>query len=63
MIFGAGILLFHTLRMMLVENAFDIMVLWVVILLITEFILDFSCIVGSIMWFKTNNTERARLPL
>jgi signal transduction histidine kinase len=63
LIFGAGILLFRTLRMMLVENAFDILVLWVVMLLITEFILDFSCIVGSIRWFITNNRAKARIPL
>ncbi len=63
LIFGAGILLFRTLRMMLVENAFDILVLWVVILLITEFILDFGCVVGSIRWFISNNRDKARLPL
>ena len=37
MILGPSILLFRTIRMMLVENAFEVLVLWVIALLIAEF--------------------------
>jgi hypothetical protein len=63
MIAGACILLFRTIRMMLVENALDILVLWVGILLIVEFLIDLGCVVSSLRWFINNNRENAALPL
>lgn len=60
---GAGILLFRTLRMMLVENAFEILATWVSGLLVLEFLIDLGCIVGSIRWFIANNRANASLPL
>jgi hypothetical protein len=60
---GAGILLFRTLRMMLVENAFDILATWVSGLLVLEFLVDLGCMIGSILWFIANNRAKAGLPL
>ena len=63
MILGASILLFRTMRMILVEKAFEILVLWVFALLIVEFLIDLSCILASIRWFTTSKRVNARLPL
>jgi hypothetical protein len=60
---GAGILLFRTLRMMLVEDAFELLVSWVIVLLVAEFLIDLSCVVGAIRWFMANKREKAVLPL
>lgn len=40
---GAGILLMRTLRMMLVEGAFELLVWWVVMLLIIRMVLGLVC--------------------
>lgn len=56
---GAGILLFRTLRMMLVEGAFELLVPWVFALLIAEFLLDLSWGICSIRWFIHNRREKA----
>lgn len=63
MILGASVLLFRTLRMMFVEHAFDILAVWVIILLIIEFIVDLSCIVTSIRWLILNDRRVSGLPL
>lgn len=63
MILGAGILLFRTIRMMLVENALEILVPWVNLLLIAEFIVDLSCLLSAIKWFISKNLKNAILPL
>ena len=63
MMLGASILLFRTVRMMLIEDAFEILVLWVNVLLIAEFIIDLGCTLWSVRWFITAKKENARLPL
>lgn len=63
MILGAGILLFRTIRMLLVENALNILVLWVSILLIAEFLIDLGCVLWSVRWLITGKSVHARLPL
>ncbi len=60
---GAGVLLFRTIRMMLVEGAFDILVPWVIILLIAEFLVDLTCLVLSFRWLIIGTKEVAVLPL
>jgi len=60
---GAGILLFRTLRMIFVENAFEILVLWVFLLLILELLVDFSCILSSLRWLISGDPIKASLPL
>lgn len=63
MILGAGIVLFRTIRMMLVENAFEMLVFWVSALLIVEFLIDLGCLLWSIRWVITGKRLHARLPL
>ena len=63
LILGASILLFRTLRMMLVEGAFEILVTWVIGLLIAEFLIDLACAFTSIRWFILNDWTKATIPL
>lgn len=60
---GASILLFKTLRMMTVEQAFDILVPWVIAMLISESLIDLGCFLASLRWFISNNRLHARLAL
>ena len=60
---GAFILLFRTTRMMMVENALEILVLWVIALLFIEFSFDLGCLLFSIIWLISNKSENAGLPL
>ena len=62
LILGACILLFRT-TYMLFDGALSTLVLWVSILLITEFLLDLSCLLSSIRWWITNDENYARIPL
>ena len=59
MILGAGILVYRTLSMMLFENAFELLVSWVILLLIAEFIIDLGCIGFSVRWWKSNDRSKA----
>jgi hypothetical protein len=63
LILGASFLLFRTLRMMFVENAFEILVLWVLLLLMVEFLVDISCIFSSLKWLISNDSLKATFPL
>lgn len=60
---GAGILLFRTLRMMIVEGAFELLLPWVIALLIAEFLVDLGWALCSIRWFVLNLREKARCAL
>lgn len=60
---GAGILLYRTLSMMLVEHAFEILVSWVIALLIAEFLIDLGCFLSSLRWLVSNERAKARLAL
>ena len=62
-ILGAGFLFFRTIRMIFVEQAFDILVFWVVALLILESLLDLLCIIFSFRWLGSNKVCHAALPL
>jgi len=63
MILLACIVLFRTLRMMLVEGAFEILVLWAIVLLILEFLIDLGCLLWSIKWIITGKRKDATIPL
>ena len=56
---GACILLYRTLSMMLLEDAFVLLVPWVIALLIAEFLLDLGWLVCSIRWLILNRWEKA----
>ncbi|MCP4614461.1 MAG: hypothetical protein GY845_37750 [Planctomycetes bacterium] len=60
---GACILIFRTLRMMFFEDAFDLLVEWVIALLIIEFLIDLSCLAGAIRWWIAADEVKATLPL
>ena len=60
---GAGILLYRTLSMMFLEDAFKLLVPWVIFLLITEFMLDLACAICSIRWFIGNRRDKASCAL
>lgn len=60
---GASILLFRTVQMLFFENALNILVLWVSVLLIAECLIDFACLVSSIRWLISNDELKASIPL
>lgn len=63
LILGASILVFRTLRLMFFEQGLEILVLWVIILTIVEFLIDFSCIIGSLRWLISNDALKATFAL
>ena len=63
LILGAGILLFRTIVMIFFDQAFEILVLWVFILLVLEFLVDISCIVTSLIWLISDDALKATLAL
>ena len=63
LILGASVLLFRTLRLMFVEQGLEILVLWVIILTIVEFLIDISCIIGSLRWLISNDVLKATFAL
>jgi hypothetical protein len=62
LILGASILLFRTI-VMLFQGVFDILVLWVFLLLIAELLIDAGCILTSAGWWIANNAKKASVPL
>ncbi|MFC1920773.1 hypothetical protein ACFLYQ_03500 [Chloroflexota bacterium] len=60
---GASLLLFRTVRLIFFEQGLEFLVVWAIILTIVEFIIDFSCIVGSIRWLISNDALKATFPL
>ncbi len=60
---GAGVLLFRTIRMMLVESALEVLVPWVIFLLFAEFLLDLLCLILSIRWMLVGTSNVVILPL
>jgi hypothetical protein len=63
LILGASILLFRTVMMIFIDKTFEILVLWVFILLVLEFLVDVSCIASSLRWLIHNDRLKATLPL
>ena len=61
-ILGAGFLLARTI-IMICQGAFNIMVLWVFILLIVELLIDAGCIITAIPWWIKNSKEKEKIPL
>ena len=62
LIIGACILLFRTITM-ISEGSLAILVLWVSILLVAEFSVDFACLLSSIFWWISNDKNKASTPL
>ena len=59
---GASILLYRTI-MMLFQGAVGVLVFWVSVLLIAEFLLDLGCLITSVIWLVKNDKSKARIPL
>ena len=59
---GAGFLLYRTITM-ISQDALNIFVLWVSILLIAELLLDLGCLFSSIRWWFSMDRAKARVAL
>lgn len=60
---GAGILLFRTLRMLLVERAWEMLLPWVVVALLAELLVDAACFGLSLRWAFLGETRASRVAL
>ena len=63
LILGACILLYRTLSMVLAEQAFEILLGWVLALLVTEFLIDLAWLLTSIAWLISADSKYSRWPL
>ena len=63
LIFGAGILLFRTLRLLTVENGWEILAVWVLVLTFVEMSIDLLCIFYSFRWFFRGSESLQRMSL
>ena len=59
---GAGILFYRTVAMV-AEGYLGILTWWAGALLLAEMIIDLACIVTAIVWFRSGDPSRDRLPL
>lgn len=60
LILGAGILLFRTIRLLTVENGWNRLAGWVIVLTFTEMAIDALCIIYSFRWqLKHSNPSRS----
>ena len=62
LILGACVLLFRTV-MMISQGLLDVLVLWVSLLLIAEFLIDLAWLFSSINWWISKDRNKASLPL
>jgi hypothetical protein len=62
LVLGACVLLFRAV-VMIFEGSLGFLVLWVSILLIAEFGVDLACLLNSVVWWISNDINRASLPL
>ncbi len=60
---AGGFLLIRTLRMVLVEQPFEILAEWVYALLILEFMLDLGCLLAGSRWFILSKWQYASTAL
>ncbi|MFP4484214.1 MAG: hypothetical protein ACLFO1_05110 [Spirochaetaceae bacterium] len=63
MVLGAGVLLFRTVKMMLVEGAFTRLVWWVAALTVVESLIDLACLAASARWLVTGERAHSRSAL
>lgn len=59
LILGAGILLFRTIRLLTLENGWDILASWVIILTFIEMAIDLLCLIFALQW-RVQNSKSAR---
>ena len=60
---GISILFLRTLRMILIENAINVLIIPLVILLFIEMLIDGLCILSSIYWFIKNREQNSSISL
>ena len=54
LILGASVLLFRTIRLLTVENGWEVLANWVIILTIIEMAIDIACLGFSLQWLISN---------
>jgi hypothetical protein len=59
---GACILLYRTV-VMVSHGALEILVLWVSILLLTEMLIDFGCLLGAVRWWISRDRAKGTIAL
>ncbi|TNE53120.1 MAG: hypothetical protein EP344_15070 [Bacteroidetes bacterium] len=62
-ILGAGILLFRTIRLLTIENGWEILSDWVIVLTFIEMAIDILCITISTQWLLANSARSKSLAL
>ena len=62
-ILGASILLYRTISMLVFEDALELLMLWVIVLLFLEMAIDVACIATAIPWWVSDDRNKASLPL
>jgi hypothetical protein len=63
LILGASILLFRTIRLLTVENGWEVLAGWVIILTFIEMAIDLFCINFSFKWLFNNNLKSRKYAL
>jgi hypothetical protein len=63
LILGAGVLLFRTIRLLTVENGWELLALWVIAFTFVEMIIDLLCIIFSFHWLLTDGVNSKKLSL
>lgn len=60
LILGAGILLFRTIRLLTIENGWNTLAGWVIVLTFIEMTIDILCIIYSSHWlFRNSNSSKS----
>jgi uncharacterized membrane protein YidH (DUF202 family) len=63
LILGASILLFRTIRLLTVENGWEVLTNWVIALTFIEMAIDISCIVFALPWLIKNSKSSRSISL
>lgn len=63
LILGAGILLFRTIRLLTIENGWNVLAGWVILLTFIEMAIDLLCIIFSSQWLFGNSSGARSISL
>ena len=63
LVLGASILLFRTIRLLTLENGWEVLAHWVIVLTFIEMTIDASCILFSFHWLLRNSKSSKSISL